>query len=337
MPKFWQSIKGAAPLRREEIAHSRYDYMDHQSSASMLMEPRPSKSYDDSVSSLGPALELQGANRTTEFLCQEGIPSPLYSHADEDLSVREGILAHSAPPVSPGLFRPGWSFRSASHDSGLQSETSAGEGMLSERTTCTAHQKPDEAKLLLDRGRSERIDQSRNTRDVCPQAYEAPIPARSLRTMTSSPSMSSRTGSKASPLPPPNLSALRARNASYGHENVSSARFDSLPRPLADKPLPPVPTIRQRSNPELYTTKSPKQRLERAKPPSSYIQAQAPISCGLDGEKRDALSPRSRMVVEVLGHMVVLLKAQDVDSLMEFSSLVASQARAMRMETQQSI
>lgn len=55
--------------------------------------------------------------------------------------------------------------------------------------------------------------------------------------------------------------------------------------------------------------------------------AQVPTSSEGASSDRETVSTRTRIVMEVLGHMVALLKTRDDVSLMEFSNLVISQTR----------
>lgn len=181
-------------------------------------------------------------------------------------------------------------------------------------------------------------------------------PGRMLRSVASSPALYTRKDSKDTPtLSPPVHPALRNRNASYDCQKAPSKPPRSFPRtPPPDKPLPAIPTeaisSSQHGPPRLpalpitppildgsspYVTESSLyQDRDGRRDPPPYIELQRKASADQAMPDGDVLSARTRIVMDVLAHMVALLKSRDEGSLAEFSNLVTAQSREMQFRSE---
>lgn len=300
------------------------------------MEYRPCANTSLTTSSSDSVMTSRCAHQSTDPSSREASLAPLKRSLHENFAAVDPPFTQPDQHSPHALFRPGWNLRNASHADSLPSRDLATSNQHGGHYAQSRPEKPSVTEPLPGCGH-QRQTPLRNHQQ---RHHEATGSRKPLRTAASSPSLSTRKDSKTSLLSPPRHPALRARNASYDCQTLDRTQYAPLPFPPFDKPLPPIPITRQHSGAELAPTRapaSPDQRSECIWAPPPYFQAQISSSAELDRSKTDSLPPRTKIVVEVLGHMVALLKTQDEDSLMEFSDLVTSQARALRLETQKDV
>lgn len=292
----------------------------------------------------------RNSSRHTDSPTIDSPVSPLTAPSYDTPSVGESPISfldqHS-------LFHPGWSFDPRDYTSSPSEAKAAPKGPRAKHPAVALKDEPLQHRNAFARqapAHTQPHSPAGNTPRLAP-------PQRPLRAVASSPALYTRKDSKVTPPSSTVHPALRNRNASYDCQTAPPRPPRSAPRtPPPDKPLPAIPVeFRQPSKastpptlpaiptgmPIMGTTFSSgkpsddrihSQGLSKAPPP--YMEPSRKQSAERTMSDGDNLSARTRIVMDVLGHMVALLKTRDEASLLEFSSLVTAQTKDMQSKAE---